>query len=159
VTRSVEEIQAELREAEAAAKAAAEAKRKAVTPVWEYTIRPSERALTQAFGEPYWDDTIVAYYLNGRVVNEEECKAAGWSDTMISTGGMDYLFNTGTGKLIGGTGGGRVYLSAPWGKNQKAAKAALAEAVREINAFLTAFPQGGDITDIIVRFRKVTRED
>jgi len=63
---------------------------------------------------------------------------------------MRYLFNTGTGRLIGATGGGTIFLSVGFREN----KEAQAEAINGINIFLDTFPEGGDISEIVNEYRK-----
>jgi hypothetical protein len=156
MTRTIEEIEKELEEARAIQEAERQLKRDAVKPIWEYTVTPSARQ--DLTWDPIYDKTIRAYDLVGRVTNEDECKAAGHPDFALRGGGMRYLFNTGTGRLIGPTGGGTIYLSTGWGMGKRSDKD-LEVAVTAISQFLVDHPKGGDITEIITKFRKATGDE
>jgi hypothetical protein len=149
--RSVEEIKAELAEAQAVADAEKKALRDAVKPIWQYTITPEK---SRDSFDRIWDETIVAYKLSGEVINKDEYLAAGNSELSIHSGGMRYLFNTGTGKLIGATGGGTIFISGGFGRKNDEAEAMV---VHRINMFLGENPQGGDISQIVTEFRESTR--
>jgi hypothetical protein len=144
---TVEEARAALEAAEAEEHNQRMAIMKAIRPIWEYTIVPIESG---SGWDPIWDDTVVAYKISGRVTNEAEAKAAGHSGYFLAGGGMRYLFNTVTGKLIGPTGGGTIYLSA----YKPSGERALAKTLAQINDFIRTHPEGGDITEIITAFRQ-----
>lgn len=147
-------LQAELAKANSEADAQRKAIKEATPPVWEFTIIPKDN--TNDNWDRIFDPTIVAYILTGRVVNEEEVKEIGYSDFEIRGGGMQYLYNTVTKKLVSATGGGTIYLSEGWAKKRKGY---LDKAIDQINAFLSANPKGGDITSIINELRRKNKEE
>jgi len=111
--------------------AAKQAVRDSVKPDVRYTIQPGESHRW----DRVWDDAVVPYHIGAKVLNREALEEVGAQ--VPQEGGMRYLFNTATGKLIGYTGGGNIYL----GDNQRA--------FDQVSAFLQASPEGGDITDIV----------
>lgn len=116
---------------------------KAETPIiWRYRIRPDARV---PFGDELWDDSLRFYRLEGWVQNRKEAEAAGHD---ISEGGMSYLYNTYTEKLVMAYGGGRVFIGARWGTPDNGSTERV---VKELSAFLSEYPEGGDITGIIAR--------
>jgi hypothetical protein len=150
--RPIREIEAELAAAREVAEAERLAVRNATVPVWQFTILPTK---SDSFGgDEIWDDTIRAYRLAGEVINRDECLAAGHSEHSLGKGAMRYLFNTVTGKLIGATGGGTIYLSNGFGRKDTSAQDM---AIHRINMFLAENPEGGDISQIITEFRESTR--
>lgn len=141
--RTIEEIKAELREAEAAESAKAQALRDSVKPEWVFTLTPSESKWHEVY-----DDTCLVYRLEGRVTNLEALKAVGSHMPALGSGGaMDYVFNTVTGKLIMAVGGGTIYINRQFGKRSDGSDVT---AMNELGAFLVAHPDGGDITSIVV---------
>jgi hypothetical protein len=70
---------------------------------------------------------------------------------------MVYIFNTLSHRIVTSVGGGTVYLSGSWG-----AKESAEQAVEELNKFLTAHPEGGDVTQIVTDHQarmRVKREE
>lgn len=119
---TVAELEALLKEARAAEYAAREAVRDLVQPVMQFTLTPSPaRGWDQV-----WDDTCSYYYLKGKCLNEAELRTVGKT---AFTGGMNYLFNSGTGRIATHCGGGSTFTSDP-------------EAIAELSAFLVAHPEG-----------------
>lgn len=157
--RTVEEIELELAEAQRAEDAERKRIRDAVKVNRVYTIR-REKPRHDGFDDIF-DDTIVAYMLTSTVVNREECEAVGRSSWELQNGGMRYLYNTGTHRLIGATGGGTIYLSLPYfgTQHRRSGAAKLERAVAAISAFLAEYPDGGDISDIIIAFRQAIGDD
>lgn len=146
MTKTVEQLRAELRKAEQAEEAAAKTRREATPPVWQFTLSPTTQ-------ERVYDDTVVAYTLRGEVINRDECLTAGRAEYELRGGAMVYLFNTGTGKLIAPVGGGTIYISSFYPRNREAE----AKVIDQISDFLVAHPEGGDITEVVNAFRKETR--
>jgi len=88
-----------------------------------------------------YDTSIVKYYIYRECMNKDEMRAAKISDWNWSTGGMDYLFNTGNGMLITGISGGTLIFNA----EEKDRHLWL-----EVSEFLCKNPDGGDLTHIFV---------
>jgi hypothetical protein len=146
-TRSIDEIRAELRAAEQAEATRKAAARDAIPITEAFTIEP----IPAAGHHEVWDPTITLYRIAGRVTNREEAAAAGHH--VPSDGGMVYAFNTLTGKIVMGVGGGTYYISGRgWGTNpDKQARAEVA--FTAINEFIATNPTGGDITSIVQQYR------
>ena len=122
---------AQLKREDADARAAAA---KAVQPVYQFTLVPtSDNWQTKGI----WDESCVLYTLSGKVLNADEMKAVG---NQLFQGSMDYLFNTATGKFIMSTGGGSIFLKS-------------AEAFGELATFVVQNPMGGNVNDIVNRWR------
>ena len=136
-----EELRAELKlieQEEAAEKAA----RKTATPVIrKFTIMPAKRQWTTMY-----DPTCVLYELAAEVMNADEAKAAGHYEHDLRGGGMTYVFNTCTNRIVCGTGGGTIWVGGGFaGQNDDSA----AWAMMLISDFIIAHPEGGDITAIV----------
>lgn len=136
----VERLEAELRAAKLERAEARQAERDAVVVEWTYGVRPTERAHHKSY-----DESCVYYDLFGTVVNKTEAEAAGHN---INDGSMAYLFNTLSGKIVGDTGGGTVYIGfqRDWDDAHMAAINALGE-------FLDEHPEGGDVTEIVETYK------
>lgn len=156
LTRTIREIEAELKEAQAIEDAELKARRDAVKLLWEYTMTPMETKLSDDF-DPIYDPTISAYKLYGRVINREECLAAGHPEFLLGGGGMRYLFNKVTGRLIGPTGGGTIYIGLGFGRRNRGIKK-LEKVITAISQFLVEHPEGGDISAIVGPFREAEEE-
>lgn len=148
---SIEEMRAQLHAAEQELKQREADERKAemaATPiVWRFTIKP---ATNRSFQEMY-DDSCLLYRLNGEITNRDEAKAAGHPDHDLRAGGMDYIFNTLSGKIVTGVGGGTIWVGHGWG-NDKRADSARAT-MEAISQFIADNPEGGDITGIVEQHR------
>lgn len=124
-----------------------------VTPKYRYMILPA----IDNFDKLY-DESCVFYSISGELLNKDELEAVGWSGHMFSEGSMKYLFNKATGKIVMSVGGGRVYISNPWGSKADMSRDYVAEAYEMVNAFLARYPEGGDITHIIEAHRDAKGE-
>jgi len=142
--RTVEELRAELRKAEALQEQEIKERRKTFKVRYRYQIRPYDRNST--FDKIY-DPTCLRYRLSRTCLNREEAKAAGYNDFELTDGSMSYMFNTVTGKIICATGGGTSYISERWNTTEK--DGADDWAFEQIGEFLTICPYGGDITAIV----------
>lgn len=140
-------LRAELAEAEKAEKAEKEAIRQAVTPVYKYTVKPGS---PDGWHKVY-DDTVTVYEITGECLNQDECKAAGRPETDWRDGGIKYLVNTWNMKFICTVGGGLTFISESHysGGDDQADDKAFAE----ITEFIKEHSHGGDITDIVNRFK------
>jgi hypothetical protein len=144
--RQLSELRAEKAEAD-------KARREAVPVIMQYTIsklHPEDREYRDVY-----DDTARLYKLEGRVVNKEEAEAVGHRPF---TGAMVYVYSTVTKKIIMATSGGTIFISAGWTHRGPSLAAATA-AFEEVNAFLAENPDGGDITEIVTRFKAQNKED
>lgn len=145
--KSVEEIRKELREAEKRAEVERHEKMKEVPIIWKYTISPQDERHDRVY-----DDTCRLFYLSGDIVNKEEAHAAGHY-TDRSHGGMTYLYNKATKKIVCSLGGGTIFIRSGFGEP----KDAEIEVVEKINQFLVENPEGGDITEIVTAFREAQK--
>lgn len=147
MTQSVEELRRQLREAEALEVQEREARRKATPVRCQYLIAPASRRNT--FDKLY-DETCHTYTIERVILNKAEAEAAGHQDWELRAGGMNYLFNSGTGKIVCALGGGTSYISERWNGENDGADV---EAMEAIGQFLDANPNGGDITKIVETFQ------
>lgn len=156
IQRRREELAAELKELERKEESARERRRNAVKPDRRFTIARAKRE--GDYFDRILDPAVIMYRIEGIVVNKEAAEAAGWGDRDTSTGGMNYLFNTATGRIIMASGGGNIYISdGSWyGKNRAQEAADGKRVYAELEAFLKEHPEGGDITDIIRSQRSKT---
>ena len=141
-TRTVEEIRAELAAAKSVAAAALVARQNAVHPIWKFTFRPVDSRYDKIH-----DETIGIYRLEGKLMNTDHYNEVG--KRIPDGGGMNYLYNVGTERLIMRLGGGRLWLSAgdgSFGDN--------VEALVELAGYIARKPSGGDVTDIVTKYIK-----
>ena len=143
--KTVDQLREELKAAEQAEAAERNALHASIKPVWQYTVEPSS---SKGYSE-IWDDTIVFFTLAGRIVNEDELRPIGWSDSELRHGSMNYMFNTGTGKLVCSFGGGTIYISSWDSRNRSAERAA----IEQLSKFIVDHPEGGDVTAIVNAFQ------
>jgi hypothetical protein len=115
--------------------------KKSVTPQYEWTLTP-----TVDNYDKIYDSTCKFYTLDGRCVNKHEAEAAGHSH--IQEGGMKYLFNTLSGRIVGSWSGGTVWISKG-GTSFSADEYTLAN----LSAFIVQNPDGGNVTSIILDHR------
>ena len=132
--KSVAELEAELREARAREAEAKRAARDAVQPVYQFTLTPEEPHQTW---QPIFDDTCTLWKLSGKVLNADELKSVGKSPF---EGAMKYVHNGATGLFVTSVGGGSIFLKS------RAGWLALSD-------FLVSHPEGGDVTEIVTRYR------
>jgi hypothetical protein len=140
------ELQAALRDIEAAEEAERARVRAATPIIMKFTITPTTaRGWTEVY-----DDTCKLYDLEGTVTNAAEAKAAGRAGHELTSGGITYAFNTGTGLLVCAIGGGTIWIGAGMDEQKReSARATMAH----ISKFLVEHPEGGDITDIVEAHR------
>lgn len=151
MAKTTEQLRKELKNAEAREAAEFEAKRRATPPIRKYMIELMEISNNSSFDYVY-DDSCLLYRIHSFVTNKEAAEAAGWSSSWdLNAGGMTYVYNTLSKKLVMGTGGGNIYIGPSWNKSDDTSHI---RAMEEINAFLQQHPEGGDITDIVMRHRQ-----
>src|SRR5262245_23848950 len=93
----IEELEAQLKAAKEVQRRERDELRRSVTPRMVYTIEPATKVYDRIY-----DPAVVMYRLEGTCTNVAECEAAGH---VISTGGMNYLYNTATSRLVMAVGG------------------------------------------------------
>jgi hypothetical protein len=144
--KSIAELEAQLRAAKQRKSEEDEARRKSVKPVYQFSLipRPEERRY-----EKIIDSSIRVYRLEGKILNVDELAAAGWLKRDLESGGMSYLFNSLSGKIVMETGGGRLYVS-DWNHTREQYLAVM----DELSAFVVANPEGGDVTEIVENYQK-----
>lgn len=136
----IAELEAQIRDLREADKAAAAELRDSVKPVWRYSITLETSGFDKIF-----DPAVLKFRLSGECVNKAECEAVG---QRIEEGGYSYLYNTATKSVIGGFGGGRLYLSDHKGFSRSATDF-LGQGIRDLSAFLASHPEGGDCTHVV----------
>ena len=144
MTRSIEEIEAELREAKQQEKLAKAALAAATPPKYVFEVALVENPTSW---DRLFDDTMRLYVISGTCVNREDATKAG--NHVAPDGSMRYIFNTHTYKLVCSVGGGTSYVSR-WhfdGPDYEA------DTMGKISDFLLHNPEGGDITHIIEAHR------
>lgn len=130
-----------------AAKAVETESIRAATPIkWRYELQ----LVTDYKHDRILDESVKMYRLMGTVQNLDEARAAGHSDRDLQAGGLNYLYNTFSGKIIMSHGGGRAFIGFLSGNVSEASKLA----VEELNEFIARFPNGGDVTEIVERYRQ-----
>ena len=147
----IDQLRAELAAAEEAEKEARVAKLEAVPVVMRYSVSRDTSAYVT---NDLYDDAVVPYRVEGRVVNREAALAAGHESGSLDRrgGGMTWLFNTLSDKLVCDVGGGSVHFGFPGDVDEAHLKA-----VKDIAAFIAANPDGGDITGIIEEYRRTKK--
>lgn len=150
---TVEQLEDMLRAAKAREESKRQELRNSVEPVYEFTLFPVK--LTH-FGDECWDDTIVGWRLEGRVVNREECEAVG--HTRLHEGGMTYIYNTGTKKFVMTTGGGTSWITTRpvFSRDQGIVDHGF-ETLDRLVDFIQYNPEGGKVTELINLHRAVQR--
>lgn len=114
---------------------------------YRYTFLPPERPVY----DKVYDDSLVWFRLEGICVNKAECEAVGhWS---FFEGGMNYLYNTLTHKIVMTAGGGSIHMGGFRGDEGNE------EAMQILSDYLTANPNGGDITKLVNAWKKKHKED
>jgi len=121
-----------------------------------YTFAPSTK---QPSFEEVYDNSIKFYRLEGIITNRKEAEEAGHNLEHAGQGGMTYLYNTVSGRIIMNIGGGQVHLGgARWAYGKEdtgAVQASMLRAIAELEEFIAVHPDGGDVTDIVVRHKRV----
>ena len=142
--KTTAELRAELRAAELREAAERQARTKETPVIRRFTISPTERK--GRFHDELFDPACRFYDLDCEVTNRAEAIEAGHPEHDLRGGGMTYVFNTLSGSIVCGTGGGTIWVSAGWdAKNAESAQLCMGA----ISAFIVAHPEGGDITDLV----------
>lgn len=151
MTRSIQEIRAELQAAEEAARAEKETLRETVQPIWKYTVKRMVKGDGFRYLNEVFDDSCFLIKISGEVTNREECEKVGHSESRLNGGSGTYLFNSTTWKIICSLGGGTFYINS-W--LNAGAEDSHIIAMNEVNEFLFLHPKGGDITSIVNAHRE-----
>jgi hypothetical protein len=138
-------LREELAALEAEAKKERDALRASVHPVWKFTFSPADP--TDRW-DTVWDPACQWWQLTGEIVNRDEMRAAGHGEDFLRGGGMRYLFNTLSNRIVKNGGGGTLYITGESSFDSKYAH------VRDNTlALLSLVAQQGkaaDVTSIIV---------
>ena len=104
----IAELQREIKSLESEYQAERDARIKATPRQWEFTFELDNQP-------HYWEirpgSQVFAAILRGKVINQQECKDAGWSEDKLRDGAYGYLVNLANGKIIMANGGGSVYIN------------------------------------------------
>lgn len=137
----IAELEAELARLRREQDDEARARRDAVPPRYEYLLVP-----VNPTHDKVADPSCRYYRLEGVVINADELHAVGAK--VPQSGGMNYLFNTLSGRFVLSVGGGYVhlYLVDQFGRKAES------EAFRELEILLHGAPEAThDVTDIVER--------
>lgn len=146
--RSVAEIKAELAQAQEREQANAKRVREQTPVVYKFTIKPVN---SQRLFDRMYDDTCKLYEIRREVQNRTEAQAVGHHEWELRDGGMRYVYNTKTTKIVCSVGGGTSYISPNWnGPDDEYDGIAFDQIAR----FIVKNPDGGDITDIVKEFQE-----
>lgn len=135
---TVEELEQMLCDAKKQASDEARAKRESVVPQYTYSVLPVDDKF-----ERIYDPSVAYYRVEGTCQNQAEIDAVGGKSF---TGGMNYLFNSASGSIIGAFGGGTIHIG---GKGFSRVSPEVDVTIARVSAFIVANPEGGDITSII----------
>lgn len=138
----ITELENELKAVRELARMESEALRESVVPEYVYTVAPIDDKFDRIY-----DESVVQYRIEGVCTNKEACEAVG---RQTHTGGMTYLFNRASGKIIGAFGGGTVFIS---GRGFARHTDEVDATMLKLSAWIDANPAGGDITKIIEAHR------
>jgi hypothetical protein len=137
MSKTVAELRAELRAAEQAESEAKRVAAQAVKAKLVFTIRRNDSSFDKIL-----DESCVLYRITGITQNKDELAAVGRE---ARDGGMNYLFNIATGRLVCSMGGGNVYVkTGQWSSDKPDWPT-----IRALEAFIVANPDGGDVTHIV----------
>lgn len=143
ITDRIAELEAELKATKELARMEADAIRESVTPEYRYTVGPIDDKFDRIY-----DESVVQYRIEGVCTNQEAVDAVGGKSF---TGGMTYLFNFASGRVIGAFGGGTVFIGSRGGF-QRGSDEEVAT-FDKLSSFIVTNPDGGDITEIIEAHR------
>jgi hypothetical protein len=118
--------------------------KESVTPVYAYSLNLDRRDTERRFHK-IMDESVLIYSLVGTCVNQDEVDKVGGR---AFTGSMSYFFNTASGKFICSTGGGSIFVQdgSHIGHREHDDSA---QVWHELNLFVKAHPEGGDVTGIV----------
>jgi hypothetical protein len=104
-----------------------------VKPDYLFTIV----SVVNSLGDRLYDNSCLLYKLTGMVKNATELRAVGKTPF---EGSMTYLFNTLSGRIVMAVSGGTTFTNNP-------------ECFKELSEFLYTMPRGGDVTEIVNKYR------
>jgi hypothetical protein len=147
IDQEIADLRSRLKDAEKRRQQEMDEKKKSVKPIYRFTLTPSKI-------KPYHeilDDSIVLFRLEGIVENAEEMREVGADPFQ---GGMDYYFNTLSGKIVTSTGGGNVWISTDSVFSRQEGEREHARLTFNLlSRFLVKNPEGGDVTEIVQNHR------
>lgn len=150
--KTAAELRAELREAEQREAAYRIAQQKKTPIIRKFTISKIDN---NKWRREIFDTSCLFYEIKAEVTNRDEAKAAGHPDHEFQCGGMVYVFNILSGRIVCDTGGGTIWISSGWcGEHYNSAHRAMVA----ISKFIVDHPDGGDITDIVQAHRENIRD-
>jgi hypothetical protein len=150
MAKSSADIRKELEAAEARERAEQKTRKEATPPQFEYWIVPTKINGNSSYGKLY-DPTCHLYDIDRRVINREDARAVGWTDSDMKEGRATYLYNTVTRRIIGMVGGGTSYINRSFvGEPEDYADDT---AFFHLGTYLAEYPGGGDITYIVDDFK------
>lgn len=152
----IEGLKKQLEEAERAERQAKTDALRKFKRVWKFTMVPSQNKSWHHI----YDHNVVVYTLKGVCTNADEYIAIGGDRERGTKGSMDYYYNRLSGKIICSTGGGHIFvpydsfgsrridkelekIASPQSWAQKT--------FDDIGELLVFFPEGCDVTDIVMR--------
>lgn len=148
--KSVEEMRAELREAEQVLeqreKAELKAKLEATPIIYKFTVSKADNRRREIY-----DTSCLFYEIKAEITNRDEAKAAGHPEHCMRVGGMTYAFNALSGRIVCEVGGGTIWIGSGWGSDEQYDSAQ--RAMVKVSQFIVDNPDGGDITDIVEAHR------
>lgn len=147
--KSAAELRVELRAAELREADEKRVKLESTPVVRRYTIEPASARWHEVY-----DSSCLLYELKAEIANLDEAREAGHPAHDLRAGGMTYVFNTCSGKIVMGVGGGTIWISTGLGGEHKDAAH---NAMSQISQSLISHPEGGDITRIVENFKRSTK--
>lgn len=139
---SIAELRSLLAQKEEEEYDAKKARRESVKPVYKFVME----LVPDDGWDRVMDDSVKTFSLNGYVLNKAELEEVG---AEVVEGGIRYLYNTLSGRIVMRLGGGRIWVG-DFGRSDVGA----AETYEKIEEFIKANPDGGDITEIVLADRK-----
>lgn len=144
---SVADLEAALTAAKTREAAEAKARRESVVPVWKYSFLP----VTDDYRDLRPNSGCTLYKLDGEITNIAEVEAVG-GPTNGHKSGTKYLVNSLNKTIVMSMGSG--YYSIGFDGDRSEAHE---DALDRLEAFVAAFPEGGDITDIVKAYQAADR--
>ncbi len=132
---TVKELEAQLAEARALEEEERSRLAALVKPVWKFYLQK----YTPKGYDVVYDDTCTLYTMAGELQNETELKEVGHY-VHSTRGSMQYIYNELSAHFVMAVGGGTIYTSEQG-------------AWDELSEFITEHPEGGEVTEIVNKYR------
>lgn len=152
IKTKIAELEAQLKTLSEQQEAERKERRATAKPQWKFTFTPSaERERAWLNIRP--GTGVKGFILRGEVINVEEMTAAGYREDELDRfgGAMNYLVNfaTETPRIIKADGGGRIFIGGSiYNKKDDRSE----DAFINLEGFLKEHRDGGDVTDIMLRY-------